>query len=348
MAAKSIFAKIWTMAGITVLAGFASATSARAQSLESFFHGQPLTIVVGSTASSGYDFYARLLARHYGNHLPGQPTVIVRNMPGAGGLTALRNLYDVAPKDGSTIGTVSRGIPFEPLLGSSKVEFDPLKFVWIGSMANEITLFVSWHTAKVKTAKDLFTKELILGTSGAGSDADIVSSALNGLVGTKFKRIPGYDSASSAALAMERGEIEGVYWTWGGLKAFKTDWIRDKKLNYLFQSGGTGTPPPELAKVPFYPVLAKTKDQRDALDLMFARDGLGRPFFGPPGIPADRAKALQDGFNATIKDPALLADAKKTNTDINLVTGAEMVDILRKAYATPTDTVERTRAAMSR
>jgi tripartite-type tricarboxylate transporter receptor subunit TctC len=330
------------------IAGLFGCRASAAQSVENFFHSQPLSITVGSTASSGYDFYARLLSRHLSNHLPGQPTVIVKNMPGAGGLTAIRYLYDAAPKDGSVIGTVSRGIPFEPLLGSTKVEFDPLKFVWIGSMANEITLFVSWHTAKVKTAKDLFTSELILGTSGAGSDADIVSKALNGLVDTKFKLIGGYDSAASAALAMERGEIEGIYWTWGGLKAFKADWIRDKKLNYLFQSGGTGTPPPELAKIPFYPVLAKTKDQRDALNLMFARDGLGRPFFGPPGIPSDRAKALQDGFAATLKDPALLADAEKSNTDINLVTGAQMVDILRKAYATPADVVERTRAAMSR
>lgn len=341
---KSVIAKACA-AGLVALT---VSGSMHAQSLETFFKAQPLSIVVGSTASSGYDFYARLLARHYGNHLPGQPTVIVRNLPGAGGLTAIRNLYDVAPKDGSTIGTVSRGIPFEPLLGSTAVEFDPLRFVWIGSMANEITLFVSWHTAKAKKAQDLFTHELILGTSGAGSDADIVSKALNGLVNTKFKQIPGYDAISSAALAMERGEVEGVYWTWGGLKAFKADWIRDKKLNYLFQSGGTGTPPPELADVPFYPVLAKTKDEQDALNLMFARDGLGRPFFAPPGIPVDRAKALQDGFNATLKDPALLAEASKSNTDIYLVTGAEMVDILRKAYATPKPTVERTRAAMNR
>lgn len=337
-----------TCAGLILLASVTSGTTASAQSVESFFHAQPLSITVGSTASSGYDFYARLLARHLGNHLPGQPTVIVKNMPGAGGLTALRYLYDAAPKDGSVIGTVSRGIPFEPLLGSTKVEFDPLKFVWLGSMANEITLFVSWQTAKVKTAEQLLTTELIIGTSGAGSDADIVSNALNGLVDTKFKRIAGYDSASSAALAMERGEIESVYWTWGGLKAFKVDWIRDKKLNYLFQSGGTGTPPPELAKVPFYPVLAKTKDQRDALDLMFARDGLGRPFFGPPGIPSDRAKALQDAFIASLKDPVLLAEAEKSNTDINVVTGAEMVAILKKAYATPPETIERTRAAMNR
>lgn len=323
-----------------------SAAAAAAESAEAFFPGKTITVIVYSGAGSSYDTYARLLAKHMPNHLPGKPTLIVKNMVGAGGLTATRYLYNAAPRDGTTIGTLSRGIPFEPLLGNKTVEFDPLKFIWLGSMSKETTMYVSWHASKIKTAQDIMTKEFLVAGTGAGADSEVISRALNGVLGTKIKLISGYKGASNAALALEQGEIEGIYWTWNGINTTHPDWITDKKLNLLFQT--RSTPHPELPNVPLVTVLAKTDEQRQALKLMFARDVLGRPFLAPPALPSDRAKMLRDAFDASVKDPALLADAKKGKMEIELVTGPEVEDIIRKAYATPKPIVERVRDAMNR
>lgn len=178
---------------------------AAAQSAEEFFRGKTINMIVYSDAGSSYDTYARVLSRHMPALIPGQPTMIVKNMVGAGGLTATRFLYNTAPRDGTTLGTISRGIPFEPLLGNTVVEFDPLKFIWLGSMSKETTMYVSWHTARVKTAQDLMTTELLLAGTGAGADSEVISHALNGILGTKIKLISGYKGASNAAIALERG-----------------------------------------------------------------------------------------------------------------------------------------------
>jgi len=321
---------------------------AAAQSVEDFYRGKSTTIIVYSDAGSSYDAYARVLARHMPAKIPGQPGMIVKNMVGAGGLTATRYLYNNAPRDGTTLGTISRGIPFEPLLGNTVVEFDPLKFIWLGSMSRESALAVSWHTSQVKTAQDLFSKELMVAGSGAGADSEIIPKALNGLVGTKFKIIAGYAGLTPAALAMERGEVEGIaYWSWGAIKTGKPDWIRDKKLNLLFQT--SETPHPDIPDVPTaQKVLAKTEEERQGLELLFARDIIARPFLAPPDVPADRAKALKTAFEQSLKDPALLAEANRVQAEIELVSGEEIEKLLRKAMATPPAVVERLRAAMNR
>lgn len=325
-------------------------TAASADAVEDFYRGKTLTLICYSTAGSTYDLYSRMLARHMPNHLPGKPSsMIVKNMVGAGGLLATRFLYNTAPKDGATIGNISRGIPFEPLLGGSQaVDFDPLKFIWLGSMSRESALAVSWHTSPVKTAQDLFNKELMVAGSGAGADSEIIPKALNGLVGTKFKIIAGYAGLSPAALAMERGEVEGIaYWSWGAIVTGHPDWIRDKKLNLLFQTAET--PHPDIPDVPTATkVLAKTEQERQGLELLFARDIIARPFLAPPDVPADRAKALISAFEASLKDPALLAEAAKTRAEIELVSGEEIQKLLRKAMATPPAVVERLRNAMNR
>jgi tripartite-type tricarboxylate transporter receptor subunit TctC len=320
--------------------------SAVAQPADSFFAGKTINLIVYSDAGSSYDTYARVLAKHMPNYIPGKPTMIVKNMVGAGGLTATRFLYNVAPRDGTTIGTLSRGIPFEPLLGNTVVEFDPLKFVWLGSMSKETTMYVSWHASKIKTAQDILDKEFLVAGTGAGADSEVISRALNGLLGAKIKLISGYKGASNAALALERGEIEGNYWTWNGINTTHPDWIANKTLNLLFQT--RSTPHPELPDVPLVTVLAKTDEQRQAMDLMFSRDVLGRPFNAPPELPADRVQVLRSAFNAAVKDPALLADADKGKMEIELVTGEEVEGIIRKAYATPKPIVDRVRDAMNR
>jgi tripartite-type tricarboxylate transporter receptor subunit TctC len=332
-----------------VVGSWSLAVPAVAQSAAEFFPGKTLTLICYSQAGSTYDLYSRMLARHIGNHLPGTPTMIVKNMVGAGGLTATRFLYNTAPKDGSHIGNISRGIPFEPLLGGSQaVEFDPLKFIWLGSMSRESALAVSWHTTGVKTAQDLFTKELLVAGTGAGADSEIIAKALNGLVGTKFKIISGYTSLTVGALAMERGEVEGIaYWSWGAIQTGKPDWIRDKKINLLFQTAAT--PHPDIPDVPLAAkVLAKNDEERQGLELLFARDIIARPFLAPPDVPADRAKALKVAFEASLKDPALLAEAEKARAEIELVSGEEIETLLKKAMATPPAVVERLRNAMNR
>jgi tripartite-type tricarboxylate transporter receptor subunit TctC len=213
-------------------------------------------------------------------------------------------------------------------------------------MSKETTMYVSWHASKIKKAEDILEKEFLVAGTGAGADSEVISRALNGLLGAKIKLISGYKGASNAALALERGEIEGIYWTWNGINTTHPDWITNKTLNLLFQT--RSTPHPELPDVPLVTVLAKTDEQRQAMELMFSRDVLGRPFNAPPEIPADRAKVLRDAFNAAVKDPALLADADKGKMEIELVTGEEVEGIIRKAYATPKPIVERVRDAMNR
>jgi tripartite-type tricarboxylate transporter receptor subunit TctC len=317
-----------------------------AQSADTFFQGKTINIIVYSDAGSSYDIYARVLAKHMPDHIPGKPAMIVKNMVGAGGLQATRYLYNTAPRDGTTIGTLSRGIPFEPLLGNTTVEFDPLKFVWLGSMSKETTIYISWHTSKIKTAQDVLDKEFLVAGTGAGADSEVVSKALNGILNTKIKLISGYKGASDAALRLEQEEIEGIYWTWNGINTTHPDWITEKKLNLLFQT--RATPHPEIPNVPLVMSMAKTDEQRQELALMFSRDVLGRPFNAPPEIGAARTKTLRDAFNASVKDPALLADAEKGKMEIELVTGEEVEQIIRNAYATPKPIVEAVRDAMNR
>lgn len=322
--------------------------SAGAESLEEAYAGKQVSMIIYTTAGGTYDLYARLLSRHMPNHLPGKPKFVPKNMTGAGGITAARYIYSSAPKDGLTLGTIGRGLPFEPLLGGSKaLDFDPLKFTWIGSMNKESSVAISWHTSPVKTARDLFSKELLIAGTSAGSDSQIIPEALNGVLGTKFKIISGYKDMQTATLAIERGEVQGVgYWGWVSLKSEKGDWVREKKVNLLFQTALQ--PHPELPNVPLATSLARDEQEARCLELLLARDVLGRPFVAPPDMPADRTKALRTAFDATLVDPELLAEAKKLNVEINPANAAEVEALLNRVMAFPADVVERTRKAMGR
>jgi tripartite-type tricarboxylate transporter receptor subunit TctC len=313
-----------------------------------FYAGKQMTMIVYSSAGGTYDVYARLLARYMPDHLPGKPIFVVKNMMGAGGLTAARYLYVTAPKDGLTIGTIGRGLPFEPMLGGSEsLDFDPLKFTWLGSMNKESSLAISWHTAKVKTAQDLFKYDLLTAATSASSDNAIIPTALNGLIGTKFKIVNGYYSMSNSELALERGEAEGIgYWAWVALKSEKPDWLKDKKVNLLFQTALE--PHPEIPNVPTALSLAHNDEERECLLLLLARDVLGRPFVAPPNLPAQRTKELKAAFVESLKDPALLAEAKRTNLEINLVTPDEIEALLNKTLALPQAVKDRTKVAMGR
>jgi tripartite-type tricarboxylate transporter receptor subunit TctC len=314
-----------------------------AQPAEDFYAGKIVNVIVNAAPGSTYDVYSRMLAHYMPEHMPSHPTFIVKNMVGGGGWTGARYLYFTAPKDGREIGTIGRAIPFEPLFGNAIFKFDPLKFNWIGNMAEETSFFISWHTAKVKTVQDLFKHELLEAGSGAGSDSEYMPRAINALVGTKFKIISGYTGSREVEMALERGEVEGWNWSWSALLT-KPEWVRDHKFNFLFQN--RTTPHPGMKDVPLITSLAKTEEQREALAVLGSRDIIGRPYLAPPGIPANRFQILRTAFDATVKDPSLIAEAKKHNLDVDLMTGAQVEAFLRGIYSTPPVVVEMIRAAM--
>ena len=322
-------------------------TIARSQTPEEFHKGRQLSMIVFTGAGSTYDIYARLLARHLGSHLPGQPTFIVQNMPGAGGLKVVEYLYRIAPKDGSVIGTIGRGLPFEPMLGQNELNVDPLKFTWLGSMNRDISLALSWHTSKVKTFEDLKNNELLVPGTGAGADSEIMPLAFNHLAGTRFKIIEGYRDTSVAALAMERGELDGVaYWSWSAIMAAHPDWVRNKTINLLFQTG-VG-PIPAVPELPQIRKLITNATDRRALEFLLGREIMGRPFLAPPELPADRAAALRAAFAATLRDPAFRQDAERARLDVSLVKGEEVDTLLRESAGAPKEVIDRVKQALGR
>jgi tripartite-type tricarboxylate transporter receptor subunit TctC len=329
------------------LATLAFAAPVRAETMASFYQRHPIVLVVFAEPGSTYDAYARLLASRFGDHMPGKPSIIVENMRGAGGLKAVDYLYRIAPRDGSVIGTIGRGLAFEPLLGGTDLRFDPSKFVWLGSMNRDVSVALSWRGASVQSLADLRKRPLLVPGTGAGADSQIIPLAINNLVGTKFKIIDGYASTAAGALAMQQGELDGIgYWSWSSLMTSHLGWIRDKTIHLLFQTGVTA--PPELAGVPAIRAQAKTVVDRKALSLLLSREIMGRPFLAPPGVPADRAAALRAAFVATMQDPAFLADAKRARADVELVGPQEVDGLLETAVTSPRMVIERLKWALGR
>jgi tripartite-type tricarboxylate transporter receptor subunit TctC len=330
-----------------VLLFAAGAGAVSAQTPEQFYKGRQLSMIVFTGAGSTYDIYARLLVRHLADHIPGKPAIIVQNMPGAGGLKAEEYIYRIAPKDGTVMGTVGRGLPFEPMLGENEGNLDPLKFTWLGSMNRDASLAMSWFTSKVKTFEDLKQHELLVPGTGAGADSEILPLAFNRLAGTRFKIIEGYRDTAVAALAMERGELDGLaYWSWASITAIHPDWVRNKKVNLLFQTGVD--PIPELPDVPRIRNLVANSTDRGALAFLLAREIMGRPFFAPPDLPPDRAAALRSAFAATMRDPAFLEDAQRARLDVSLVTGKEVAALLKESAGAPNDVLDRVKQALNR
>jgi tripartite-type tricarboxylate transporter receptor subunit TctC len=318
--------------------------SASAQSVADFYKGKTVTLTIGTDAGGGYDQYARTLARYMGKHIPGQPNFIAKNMPGAGGLVATNRIYAIAPKDGTEFGTAHRGIPIMPLLGQAD-NFDASKFIWIGSMNQEVAVCYSWHTSPVKTFQDLMSKQLIVGTTGKGADLSSFEQPLINLLGAKLKVIHGYEGGQNIDRAVEQGEIQGRCGvSWSSMLARNTQWLRDKKINILVQLGiGKHE---DLPNVPTAQDFAKSPEDKVILDLLLTPQLIGRPYFGPPGMPADRAQALRDAFNATLQDPELLAEAAKQKLEIELVKGEQIEKLINQAYSAPPAVIAKAREAI--
>jgi tripartite-type tricarboxylate transporter receptor subunit TctC len=322
------------------------APSAAAQSVADFYRGRAVTISVGLSAGGGYDLHARVLARYLGKHLPGAPAIVVKNAPGAGGLTLVNALYSTLARDGTELATFERGILLEPLLDPAQARFDPLRFGWIGSTDNDASTCLSWHTSAVKTMDDVMRAELIVGGTGSTAIANTFPRVLNAVLGTRFRVVAGYPGANEALLAMERGETQGFCSLgFATLEAIRPGWIADRKVNVFVQLALRKSS--EHPEVPLALDFAKSEADRAALELIVSPNLFARPFAAPPGVPADRLAALRKAFDETVTDPDYLAEAKARGLHIELVPGADLDDVLRRIYATPKDIVTRVQGAVN-
>jgi tripartite-type tricarboxylate transporter receptor subunit TctC len=322
----------------------AAPASAQQEDVAQFFRGKTLRLIVGIGVGSGYDINARLLARHMVNHIPGQPTIIVQNQPGAGSLTMTNALYNTGPFDGTVMGASFNGMPTTPLLQPGGARFDPVKLNWLGSTNRETQAMYVWHTSPAQVLDDAKTKEIVMGAQAPGSTQFDYPVLANKLFGYKFKVVTGYESTPKIHLAMESGEVHGTIANWSTLKAINPSWIAEKKIRILAQWALKKNA--ELADVPMFLDQAKTDAERAALALMLARLEYGRPFFLPPNVPAPRVEALRRAFDATMKDPAYLAEADKLKIEVEPLTGEEVATLVEQVSRTPADTVARVRTAM--
>ena len=334
--------KFLVLAVMAAITGGLSGTPS-AQSVEKFYKGKKIRVVVGGTPAGGYGTYARVLSNHIGKYVPGNPKILFQTMPGAGSLVASNWIYNVAPKDGTVIGAIQRGIPMAPLLGEKGPKYDAQKFNWIGSLNNEVSICVAWHTTGIKTIDDVKKKELIIGGTGPG-DTEAFPAALNNILGTKFRIISGYSGVGSI-LAMERGEVSGrCGWSWTSLKSQRPTWLKEKKVHVLIQLSLLKLP--EIGNVPLVGDLTKSKKDKDALELIFTRQAVGRPYVMGPGVPADRLAAVRKAFMATTKDKSFLARTKKLRLDVAPVSGEDMQKLVAKLYKTPQSIVDLAKDAL--
>jgi tripartite-type tricarboxylate transporter receptor subunit TctC len=322
-------------AAVLAIASIAlAAPIASAQSPADFYKGRNVDLYIGYSVGGAYDLYARVIARHLGKHIPGNPTIVPKNMEGAGSLRLANWIYNVGPKDGTALATIGRGTAFDPLLGSKAAQFRADRFTWIGSANNEVSVCVAWKGSGVTRFEDVLTKELIVGGTGQAADTDQFPRILNGVLGAKFKIVSGYPGGNDVTLAMERGEVKGrCGWSWSSVLATHKRWIDDKSITVLAQLSLNKHP--DLPDVPLIMDFAKGEDQQQIFKLIFARQVMGRPYLAPPGVPADRADALRKAFMDTMRDPAFLAEAEKSQLEITPVAGPEVEKLVNDLYQTP-------------
>ena len=314
------------------------------EDVAAFFKGKTLRLIVGIGVGSGYDINARLLARYMAAHIPGQPTIIVQNQPGAGSLTMTNALYNAGPFDGTVMGASFNGMPTTPLLQPAGARFDPVKLNWLGSTNRETQAMYVWHTAPAQVLEDARAKEIVMGAQAPGSTQFDYPVLANKLFGFKFKVVTGYESTPKIHLAMESGEVHGTIANWSTLKAINPGWIADKKIRIIAQWALKRNP--ELADVPLFLDLAKTNSKQSTVKLMLALLEFRRPFFLPPNVPAPRLEALRRAFDATMKDPAYLAEADKLKIEVDPLSGEQVAALVEQVSHTPADTVARVRTAM--
>jgi tripartite-type tricarboxylate transporter receptor subunit TctC len=308
-----------------------------------YYAGKTIELVVGSDAGGGYDIYARTVARHISRHIPGNPNVIVKNMPGAGSSRAGIYISTVAPKDGGSVGALMPGAIMGPLLDDKpNLQFDPTKVIYIGTADSGVRICTTFQNSRIKTFEDAQKQKTVLGASAAGGSTRDYDYLLNKTAGAKFDVVSGYQGTVDIALAMERGEVDGMCgWDWSSVKSQKSDWVRDKKLNVLVQVALE--PEAELTKmgVPLIWQYITKEDDRKVAELVVSQQVFQRSYIAPPGTPKEQIDILRTAFDATVADPQFLADAEKMKISITPLSGAKVQALVEKLYATPKDLIER-------
>ena len=327
----------------SALALAALTVSAAPQSVSDFYSGKTMSLVIGSPPGGGFDSSARILMRHLSRHIPGQPGMVPRNMPGAGSLVAANHLYNLAAKDGTEFGIIGGSVPFGPLWSRDGVKFEATKFNWIGSMDRWTGIALMWGEAPVTTIDKAFTQEVTVGATGSGDVTSIYPRVLNALIKTRFKVVGGYQGTSDLSLAMERGEIFGrLGWCWDCVKSEKPDWVGNHKIKIMIQLGMVKDP--ELPGVTHIFDLVKTEEDRQIVKLVFGSQDMARPFLAPPGVPKDRVIALRKAFEATLADKEFLVEAQRLNMPIKLTSADEIEKLISEVYATPQPVIDRAAA----
>jgi len=331
-------------AGAALALGLPMAASA--DEVADFYAGKQLTVYVGYSTGGGYDTYARALARYYAEHLPGKPSIIVKNMPGGSSIKLANWMYAIAPKDGTALATIARGAPVHDLLGGTGVRFDALKYNWIGSMNNEVSVCVTHARSPVRTFADLQKRQVVVGGQGKSSDSEVFARFAKNLLGAKIKLISGYPGTKESILAMERGEVDGnCGWSWTSAQKLRPDWVKPGGMNILMQMALVKHP--DLPSVPLVTEFARTGAEKAQMELVFSRQTMGRPFLTAPGVPAQRVAALRKAFTDTLASAPFKAFAAKAGLEINPVSGEDIQALVERVRKTPSEVVEATKRNIS-
>jgi tripartite-type tricarboxylate transporter receptor subunit TctC len=334
------FAAATVLAVALVTASVLPASAADA--VAGFYTGKTVQVLVGFGPGGGYDLYARTLARYMGRHIPGHPTMVPQNMPGAGSLKVMNYIYSVARKDGTAIGTFARGLVVEPLLGHAQgTQFDATKFNWIGSVSNEVGVCAFWYTSAIKTWEDMKTKPHTVGGSAAGADSDVFPIVLRNVYHLQTKLVTGFSGGGADInLGMERREVDGrCGWSWSSLQSQSRPLLEGKKINIVLQLALQKHE--DLPNVPLVMDLPASPQDKAAMKLIVSRQSIARPFAAPPGVPPERVTALRDAFDATMKDPDFLAETKRLALEVRPVNGMDVEALIKEVYASPPDVVKR-------
>jgi tripartite-type tricarboxylate transporter receptor subunit TctC len=325
------------------IAGLAAGmTGVSAQPMADYYKGKQVDLIVGSEVGSAYDTYGRVFARSLGRHLPGAPTVVIKNMPGAVSRQAANFIDNIAPKDGTVIGAMIHGLVTDQLLGAAGVRYDSRKLTWLGSLNQDLIVGVVWHTSPVKSIEDAKQRETIV---GGVADSLVYAKLMNAVIGTKFKIITGYRGGADLSLAMERGEVEGrMGWAWSSIMSGNPEWLRDGKISVIVQFSTTAHP--VVPKVPLITQFVNTDDDRDLLELVFSRQTLGKPIIAPSGLTPEIAAMLRKGFDDTMQDPEFVSDIQKARLDLSPMSGADVDALIARLFKTRPEIIERAKTVI--
>jgi tripartite-type tricarboxylate transporter receptor subunit TctC len=324
--------------------------SAAAQSVASFYSGKTINMLIGFSAGGGYDLYGRTVARYMGRYIPGNPSIVPQNMPGAGSLKVVNYLYNAAPKDGTAIGHFAPGILFERLLGRPSAEagqFEATRFTWLGSVSKEVSVCAFIASSGIKSWQDMQTKPTVIAASGGGAESDVFPTVLRNMFNLPIKLVTGYPGGNEMVLAMERHEVDGrCGWSWTSVLSRNKAMLDSKAINLTLQIALQKDKHPALQDVPVIVDITDDPAKKAALKLIVSRQGIARPFAAPPDLPPERGRALREAFDATMKDPDFLAETQKLALDVDPVSGAEVEALIRDVYASPPEAVQMAAESM--